>query len=215
MLPATFTIPGKPFKYVDLRTLFEINGIPGRFRDWMRRKVIPLLGEEAIQYNRKDTRGNSRDFCVAEPNAISLLAMAKVVEVQDLKDKIVPLPRIPYTHSHVVFLPFHGFSTNKMYEPHPNPTPKQKLTKTQGYRDWINQAKEALGPRPTWFDKKKTTHINFEFSMRRGSDCDNLIKSFQDSIFQHSWGRTDNSVKSHFVQADNTQGYYCKATIYQ
>lgn len=214
MLPTLFAVPGSHYQYVDLRELFEMNGIPGRFRDWMRRKVIPLLGSAAIQYDRKDSHGNSRDFCVAKENAISLLALANVISVQDLIDKVVPLPSIPYSRSFTVILPFHGFSTNKMYSPARRQSKSKQLVKSQDYNSWLERAKSHISSKPAWMNDKPL-HVNYEFSMAPRSDCDNLIKSFQDLIFQHAWGGNDNAVISHFAKGQVSSSHWCKATIYQ
>lgn len=208
MLPQSFKLPGCKHDCIDLRELFEMNNLPGRFRDWIRRAVRPLLGTAVMEYTDPDVHGNQKSYCVAEPNAQAILALEGI----DHSGIQLPCP-MTYTRRHEIFIPLHGFSVNKMYEPNSHGRGGKDLRRTAEYNEWISRAVPHVGRRPRWLRDLK--FVQYEFCMSQGSDTDNLEKSAQDLVFQHAWRGNDAAVlNASFHGTRATTGHWIKVTIY-
>lgn len=209
MLP-TFRIPYGRHDYVDLEYIFNTYEIPGRYRDWIRRKVLPEFGPAIKEFRKEGAHGNAKHYCIAEQNAILIINGLKKRE-----EKVIELPcDMTYTRKHEILVPFHGVSFNKMY----NIRPRRKANepawiKRQSYLDWLNRARPFVGKRPDWLTDIK--FIQYEFGHSGRNDADNLVKGFQDLIFQHTWGGNDREAQNVFFHGKRMRrGFYCKATIY-
>ena len=97
----------------------------------------------------------------------------------------------------------HGFSINKMYEANPyynpNKTDSKKLKRTREYEEWQEQMLRQMrlahikSLDSMHVDPNKPMKIEIEFKLVSGSDTDNPIKSFIDTLVKYYGLKDDNN----------------------
>lgn len=92
MLPQTFRIPGRRHNYVDLNDVFEMYALTGRFRDWVRRVVRPLLSTAVIEYDKAGADPREKNYAIAEANAVALIATLPEEKRQAVRRAIPAAP---------------------------------------------------------------------------------------------------------------------------
>lgn len=196
MLPQSFRIPGRRHAYVDLQDVFNMYGLTGRFRDWVRRSVKPLLAGAVIEYDKEGTDPREKNYAIAEANAIAVIATLP----EDKRRLPTPAPEpvaAPATRArrHVqIRIPIHGLSHNAMYE-HTSFGANRTLRRTAEYNEWAEVFKSYLPGKPSWLKKSTTTHVDIKFGLTAPHDTENLMKSAIDTVFS-TWRMNDNGVRS-------------------
>lgn len=224
MLPQTFRIPGRRHAYVDLQEVFEMYALNGRFRDWVRRVVTPLLSTAIIEYRKEGTDPRQKNYAIAEANAVALIA-ALPKEKRDAVARAVPAQEPvtppgapqPAHRNHIkVRIPLHGLSHNAMYE-HTSFGANRPLRRTAEYNEWAEQFKSFVPGRPSWLRKKKNCHVDIKFGHTAPYDTENLMKSAIDTLFG-TWRMNDNGVRSGSFSSEivssKRQGYI-EIDVYQ
>jgi hypothetical protein len=97
----------------------------------------------------------------------------------------------------------HGFSINKMYEANPyynpNKIDSKKLKRTREYEEWQEQMLRQMRLEhiksidSMHVDPNKPMKIEIEFKLVNGSDTDNPIKSFIDTLVKYYGLKDDNN----------------------
>lgn len=201
MLPQNFRIPGRRHNYVDLQDVFEMYALTGRFRDWIRRVVRPLLGSAVIQYVKEGADLREKNYAIAEANAVALIATLPEDKRAAVRQPVVAAPATPAPvitpkhRNHIkIRIPQHGISHNAMYEPTSFGT-QRPLRRTAEYNEWIEVFQSYIPGKPRWFDKTKPCHVDIKFGHTAPYDTENLMKSSIDTLFK-VWRTTDNGVRS-------------------
>jgi hypothetical protein len=203
MLPQTFRIPGRRHAYVDLQDVFEMYALTGRFRDWVRRVVQPLLGTAVIQYVKDGADLRQKNYAIAEANAVALIATlpedkrsAAIRGLPAAPTVQAPTPatrRDSRNHLHIR-VPIHGMSNNGMYEPTSHGA-NRPLRRTSSYNEWREIFQSHIPGRPSWLNTNRPCHIDVKFGHTAPHDTENLMKSTLDTLFD-VWNRPDNCVRS-------------------
>ncbi len=227
MLPQTFRIPGRRHAYVDLQDVFEMYALNGRFRDWIRRVVRPLLGSAVIQYVKDGADLREKNYAIAEANAIALIATLPEDKRGAVRSAVqaAPTVRSPEpapaarrdSRNHIsIRIPQHGISHNAMYEP-TSFGAQRPLRRTAEYNEWIETFQSYVPGKPRWFDKTKPCHVDIKFGHTAPYDTENLMKSSIDTLFK-VWRTTDNGVRSGSFSSEivrsKRQGYI-QIDVYQ
>lgn len=223
MLPQTFRIPGRRHSYVDLQDVFELYALTGRFRDWIRRVVRPALASAIIEYDKSTASAREKNYAIAEPNAIALIALipeekrAAVRVATPPAPSAAPVRPTPALRNHLkVRIPLHGLSHNAMYE-HTSFGANRPLRRTAEYNEWAEIFKSHVPGKPAWLKKKKPCHVDIKFGHTAPYDTENLMKSAIDTLFG-TWRMSDNGVRSGSFASDivssKRQGYV-EIDIYQ
>lgn len=223
MLPQSFRIPGRRHAYVDLQAVFEMYALNGRFRDWVRRTVRPLLGAAVIEYAKEGADPREKNYAIAEPNAIALLATLPEDKRAAARNATPPAPTVqvetprPASRHHLqIRVPVHGISHNAMYEA-TSFGASRPLRRTAEYNEWREVFQSFIPGRPRWLDKRKPCHIDVKFGHTKTYDTENLMKSTLDTLF-NVWRSSDNSVRSGSFTSEivtsKAQGYI-EIDIYQ
>lgn len=201
MLPQTFRIPGRRHNYVDLQDVFEMYALTGRFRDWVRRVVRPLLDSAVIQYVKDGADLREKNYAIAEANAIALIATLPQERRDAVRNAVAPAPSAapvvitPAHRNHLqIRVPIHGMSNNGMYEPTSQGAHRQ-LRRTTGYNEWREVFQSHVPGRPSWLNTNRPCHIDVKFGHTAPHDTENLMKATLDTLF-HVWNKPDNCVRS-------------------
>ncbi len=201
MLPQTFRIPGRRHAYVDLNDVFEMYALNGRFRDWIRRVVQPLLSTAVVQYDKPGADPREKNYAIAEANAVALIATLPEEKRAALRNAVPAAPTAqperpqPAHRNHVkIRIPMHGISHNAMYEP-TSFGANRPLRRTAEYNEWREVFQSHTPGRPSWFRKKTPCHIDIKFGHTAPYDTENLMKSALDTLFS-VWRTSDNGVRS-------------------
>lgn len=216
MLPTTFRIPGRRHNYVDLNDVFEMYALTGRFRDWVRRVVRPLLSTAVIEYD-KEGAGREKNYAIAEANAVALIATLPEDKRAAVAAAPAPVVPQPAHRNHVkVRIPLHGMSHNAMYEP-TSFGANRPLRRTAEYNEWREIFQSHTPGRPGWFRKKTPCHVDVKFGHTAPFDTENLMKSAIDTLFS-VWRTNDNGVRSGSFSSEivssKRQGYI-EIDVYQ
>lgn len=201
MLPQTFRIPGRRHAYVDLNDVFEMYALNGRFRDWIRRVVQPLLSTAVVQYDKPGADPREKNYAIAEANAVALIATLPEEKRAAVRNAVPAAPTAqperpqPAHRNHVkIRIPMHGISHNAMYEP-TSFGANRPLRRTAEYNEWREVFQSHTPGRPSWFRKKTPCHIDIKFGHTAPYDTENLMKSALDTLFS-VWRTSDNGVRS-------------------
>lgn len=205
MLPQSFRIPGRPHAYVDLNDVFEMYALTGRFRDWVRRVVQPLLSSAVIQYDKAGADPREKNYAIAEANAVALIASLPEDKRLAVRQAVSAAPTVvspapaPATRrasrNHLkIRIPLHGMSHNAMYEP-TSFGANRPLRRTAVYNEWREVFESHIPARPRWLDKRSPCHVDIKFGHTKTYDTENLMKSAIDTLFK-VWRSSDNSVRS-------------------
>ena len=224
MLPQSFRIPGRRHAYVDLQAVFEMYALTGRFRDWIRRTVRPLLGSAVIEYAKEGADPREKNYAIAEPNAIALLATLPEEKRTAVRDAVpaqpliaTPQPASRPSRNHVrIRVPIHGISHNAMYEP-TSFGANRPLRRTAEYNEWRETFQSFTPGKPSWFRKKVPCHVDVKFGHTAPYDTENLMKSAIDTLFA-VWRTTDNGVRSGSFSSEivpNKRQGYIEIDVYQ
>ena len=207
MLPQTFRIPGRRHNYVDLNDVFEMYELSGRFRDWVRRVVRPLLSTAVIEYDKPGADPREKNYAIAEANAVALIATLPeekraAVHPRQISVQVPAAPQpAPVSPSAVrrnhikVRIPLHGMSHNQMYEP-TSFGARRPLRKTAEYNEWIEVFKSHVPGRPRWLKRNGLIHVDVKFGHVYSYDTENLMKSAIDTLITKTWGIDDKAVRS-------------------
>lgn len=229
MLPQTFRIPGRRHNYVDLNDVFEMYALTGRFSDWVRRVVQPLLSTAVIQYDKAGADPREKNYAIAEANAIALIATLPEdkrtavrparVEVArvEVPREATPAPAAARRNHVQVLIPLHGMSHNQMYEPSSFGA-KRSLRKTSDYNEWIEVFKSHCPGRPRWLKKNGLIHVDIKFGHTYSFDTENLMKSTIDTLITKTWGIDDKAVRSGSFSSEivgNKRQGYIQIDVYQ
>ena len=227
MLPTTFRIPGRRHNYVDLQDVFEMYALTGRFRDWVRRVVTPLLGSAVIQYVKDGADLRQKNYAIAEPNAVALIATLPEDKRGAVRSAVAAAPTVRSpapapaarrdSRNHIrIRIPMHGISHNAMYEP-TSFGAQRPLRRTAEYNEWIEVFQSHTPGKPSWFNKSKPCHLDIKFGHTAPYDTENLMKSSIDTLFK-VWRTTDNGVRSGSFSSEivksKRQGYI-EIDVYQ
>lgn len=202
MLPQTFRIPGRRHDYVDLQDVFEMYALTGRFRDWIRRVVRPLLGSAVIQYIKEGADLREKNYAIARANAVALIATLPEDKRNAVRDAVpaAPTPTVAtptefQSRRHLrIRVPIHGMSNNGMYEA-TSQGANRPLRRTADYNEWREIFQSHVPARPRWLDTRSPCHVDVKFGHTAPYDTENLMKSTLDTLF-HVWRRPDNCVRS-------------------
>lgn len=202
MLPQTFRIPGRRHNYVDLNDVFEMYELSGRFRDWVRRVVRPLLSTAVIEYDKPGADPREKNYAIAEANAVALIATLPEEKRVAVRPRPAPVqvppsaaPQ-PARRNHIkVRVPLHGMSHNQMYEP-TSFGARRPLRKTSEYNEWIEVFKSHVPGRPRWLKRNGLIHVDVKFGHVYSYDTENLMKSAIDTLITKTWGIDDKAVRS-------------------
>lgn len=205
MLPQSFNIPGRRHTYVDLNDVFEMYALTGRFRDWVRRVVRPLLSTAVIEYAKEGADPREKNYAIAEANAVALIATLPEDKRQAARRAIpaAPTVRSPApapvvqagARNHIrIRVPVHGISHNAMYEA-TSFGANRPLRRTAEYNEWREVFESFIPGRPRWLDKRRPCHVDIKFGHTKTYDTENLMKSAIDTLFK-VWRSSDNSVRS-------------------
>lgn len=226
MLPQSFRLPGRRHAYVDLQDVFEMYSMTGRFRDWVRRVVRPVLDSAVIQYVKEGADVREKHYAIAVQNARALIATlpeekrattapARVAPAP-APARVAPAPQPAHRNHLRIRIPMHGFSNNKMYEPTSQGANRQ-LRRTADYNEWREVFASHVPGKPRWFAKNATCHIDIKFGHTAPHDTENLMKSALDTLF-HTWRSTDNGVRSGSFNSEIVRGKaqgYIEIDVYQ
>lgn len=218
MLPQTFTIPGRRYPYVDLQDLFEMYDLSGRFRDWIRRTVKPLLGSAVVEYAKEGTDLREKNYCIAVPNAAALIVKLPEDKRAELAANLAT-PASPAQEGRNHFrlrLPMHGLSHNAMYEP-TSFGARRQLRRSPEYNEWAEVFQSHMPGKPRWLKKGRNTHVEIQFGHTAPFDTENLMKSAIDTLFS-TWRLNDNSVRSGAFSSEivrNKSEGYILIDVYQ
>jgi hypothetical protein len=205
MLPQSFNIPGRRHAYVDLNDVFEMYALTGRFRDWVRRVVQPLLSTAVIEYRKEGSDPRQKNYAIAEANAVALIATLPEEKRNAVRAAVRPAPviespapapaaRSRSRHHARICVPIHGMSNNGMYEPTSQGANRQ-LRRTAEYNEWREIFQSHIPARPSWLNTSKPCHIDVKFGHTAPHDTENLMKATLDTLFS-VWRRPDNCVRS-------------------
>lgn len=205
MLPQTFRIPGRRHNYVDLNDVFEMYALTGRFRDWVRRVVRPLLSTAVIEYDKAGADPREKNYAIAEANAVALIATLPEEKRQAVRQAIPAAPVVASpapapaarreSRNHIkIRVPLHGMSHNAMYEA-TSFGANRPLRRTAEYNEWREVFESFIPGRPRWLDRKRPCHVDIKFGHTKTYDTENLMKSAIDTLFK-VWRSSDNSVRS-------------------
>lgn len=196
MLPQTFTIAGRRHPYVDLQDLFEMYDLSGRFRDWVRRSVKPLLGAAVIEYHKEGTDVREKNYCIASPNAAALVAtLPEDKRAVVVANAITPASPAQSGRNHFrLRLPIHGLSHNAMYVP-TSFGARKPLRRSAEYNEWSEVFQSLVPAKPRWLKKGRNIHVDIKFGHTAPFDTENLMKSAIDTLFS-TWRMNDNGVRS-------------------
>ena len=201
MLPQTFRIPGRRHNYVDLNDVFEMYELSGRFRDWVRRVVRPLLSTAVIEYDKAGADPREKNYAIAEANAVALIATLPEEKRAAVRPRPAPVQAPPGApqpahRNHIkVRVPLHGMSHNQMYEP-TSFGARRPLRKTAEYNEWIEVFKSHVPGRPRWLKRNGLIHVDVKFGHVYSYDTENLMKSAIDTLITKTWGIDDKAVRS-------------------
>lgn len=201
MLPQTFRIPGRRHNYVDLNDVFEMYELSGRFRDWVRRVVRPLLSTAVIEYDKAGADPREKNYAIAEANAVALIATLPEEKRAAVRPRPAPVQAQPSApqpahRNHIkVRVPLHGMSHNQMYEP-TSFGARRPLRKTAEYNEWIEVFKSHAPGRPRWLKRNGLIHVDVKFGHVYSYDTENLMKSAIDTLITKTWGIDDKAVRS-------------------
>lgn len=202
MLPQTFRIPGRRHNYVDLNDVFEMYELSGRFRDWVRRVVRPLLSTAVIEYDKVGADPREKNYAIAEANAVALIATLPEEKRAAVRPRPAPVqvppsaaPQPAHRNHIKVRIPLHGMSHNQMYEP-TSFGARRPLRKTSEYNEWIEVFKSHVPGRPRWLKRNGLIHVDVKFGHVYSYDTENLMKSAIDTLITKTWGIDDKAVRS-------------------
>ena len=200
MLPQTFRIPGRRHNYVDLNDVFEMYELSGRFRDWVRRVVRPLLSTAVIEYDKAGADPREKNYAIAEANAVALIATLPEEKRAAVRPRPAPVqapgaPQPAHRNHIKVRVPLHGMSHNQMYEP-TSFGARRPLRKTAEYNEWIEVFKSHVPGRPRWLKRNGLIHVDVKFGHVYSYDTENLMKSAIDTLITKTWGIDDKAVRS-------------------
>jgi len=218
MLPQTFAMPGRRHPYVDLQDLFEMYDLSGRFRDWIRRTVKPLLGSAVVEYHKEGTDLREKNYCIAAPNAHALIATLPE-DKRETQAANVVTPATPAQEGRQHFrlrLPMHGLSHNAMYEP-TSFGARRQLRRSAEYNEWAEVFQSHVPAKPRWLKKNRNVHLEIKFGHTQPFDTENLMKSAIDTLFS-TWRLNDNYVRSGAFSSEIVRGKsdgYILIDVYQ
>lgn len=191
---STFKLPNRRADYVDLRTLFEEYDLPGRFRDWIRRQVKPLLGTAIVEYTKSGAPRGQQDYALAEQNAAALIATLPADKRALKTEPAAAAPAIPFPNHFRFRIPVHAISHNAMYVPTSFGARKQ-LRRSAEYNEWAEVVSSLVPAKPRWLKKGKACHVAIKFGHTAPFDTENLMKGTIDTVFT-AWRLNDNNIRS-------------------
>lgn len=189
----TFKIPGRRVDYVDLRDMFEEFDLQGRFRDWIRRQVKPLLGTAIVEYTKMGAPKGQQDYAIAVQNSEALIVTLPA-EKRALKTEPAAVTPTTYPNHFRFRLPVHAISHNAMYEPTSFGARKQ-LRRSAEYNEWAEVVESLTPAKPRWLKKGKACHVAIKFGHTAPFDTENLMKGTIDTVFS-TWRLNDNFIRS-------------------
>ena len=217
----------KKSKRINLRKAYNASGSKSDYARWIRNKVEPVIGRNALRNIPSKPGSKVLEWSVTERNmgrvckslglsiSNSRPRVTKIVESlgTDLTTELIltlisKIPKPAAKKNEIVYIiPLHGFSNNYQYK---DIGPDKKVC-TAAYTKWKKTGDSIMETLITPEDFNKINfddkiHLDLHFKHVPTMDTTNLIKSAQDLIFR-SLGKNDNVVKSCSVTGEDARNY--------